>query len=400
MPPRVYITGIGIVSAMGVGVEANLSFAKKGKSPVGKPQILKTLQEEHYPLAEVLLSNEELKNRLGLKNTRVYSRTALLAMVAAKEALDHAGLKPDLTMGYISGTSVGGMDKGEYLYDGFIRHHGDWNLHHAHVHDCGESTQTTAESLGITNKAITISTACSSGANAIMHGARLIKAGKLKRVVAGGTDALTRFTVNGFRSLMILSNELCTPFDRDRKGLNLGEGAGYVVLESEEVVVKEGRVPLCELTGYANTCDAYHQTASSPEGNGAWLAVTGAIRQAKLNPADVQYINVHGTATPNNDLSEGIALKRVFGDRLPAFSSTKALTGHTLGAAGGIEAVLSALSIQKGIIFPNLHYKTPIEEVGQAPVTRWLEGQEIQNVLSNSFGFGGNNTSLVFSKAR
>jgi 3-oxoacyl-[acyl-carrier-protein] synthase I len=394
---KVYVTGIGMVSAMGVGVEQSLAFAKKGKSPVAKPQILKTLQADHFPLAEVLLNNEQMVAMLALKGGRTYSRTSLLAMLAAKEAFHMAGIASGEGVAYISGTSVGGMDRGEHLYDGFARKQGIFDLHDALVHDCGESTQTVANHLGFTGKRITISTACSSAANAIMYGIRLIQAGKATRVVAGGTDALARFTVNGFRSLMILSDELCQPFDKNRKGLNLGEGAGYVVLESEEAVANAGKKPICQLSGYANTCDAYHQTASSPDGHGAYLAISAAIKKAGLQPADIQYINAHGTATPNNDLTEGIALKRVFGDTLPMFSSTKAMTGHTLGAAGGIEAVLSALAVQKGIIVPNLHYNTAIDEVGQAPVTKWLENQSIQHVLSNSFGFGGNNSSLVFS---
>lgn len=397
MGPKVYVTGIGIVSAMGKGVEASMTFARKGKSPVGSPRHLSTLQEGHYPLAEVPFSNEEMISFLHLPKGRVYSRTSLLAMVAAKEAMEMAGILPDNQTALISGSSVGGMDQGENFYDGFIRKNGPFDLHDILVHDCGESTKTMAEYLNIRRKAITVSTACSSAANAIMHGGRLIKAGKMTRVLAGGTDALTRFTVNGFRSLMILSDELCLPFDKNRKGLNLGEGAGYVVLESEEVLEREGRTPLCELTGYANTCDAYHQTASSPDGNGAFLAISGAIKKAGLQPSDIDYINAHGTATPNNDLSEGIALKRVFGEKLPLFSSTKALTGHTLGAAGGIEAVISALSIKNGWVLPNLHFKTAIDEVGQAPVTTFLENQRIRHVLSNSFGFGGNNSSLVFS---
>lgn len=397
MPAKVVVTGIGMVSAMGLGWEPSLAFAKKGKSPVAPPRFLDTLQKGQFPLAEVPASDDALRDQLGLGNERVYSRTSLLAITAAKEAFSMAGIPAWEEVGFISGTSVGGMDKGEKLFNGFVRKQGAWDLHYALVHDCGESTQTVANYLQLTGKILTISTACSSAANAIMHGCRLIKAGKAKRIIAGGTDSLTRFTVNGFRSLMILSDELCQPFDKNRKGLNLGEGAGYIVLEAEEIVQKEGRTALCEVSGYANTCDAYHQTASSPDGNGAWLAIKGALQQAALQPGEIDYINAHGTATPNNDLSEGIALKRVFGETLPAFSSTKALTGHTLGAAGGIEAVLSALSIQKGILFPNLHYHTPIDEIGQAPVTTWAENQPIRHVLSNSFGFGGNNTSLVFS---
>jgi 3-oxoacyl-(acyl-carrier-protein) synthase len=399
MSQKVYVTGLGVVSAMGLGVEANLTSAKTGQTFVRKPLLLDTLLNKNYPLAEVTYSDLELKSLLNLTSDSYFSRTSLMAMLAVKEAIHSASFTSELDnrTALISGTSVGGMDKGEEFFDGFIRKNGNFDLHHALIHDCGESTLAIAKHFKIKGYTSTISTACSSAANAIMLAARLIKAGKIDRAIAGGTDALTRFTLNGFRSLMILSDEPSQPFDLNRKGLNLGEGAGYIILESEEILKKENRKPICELSGYANTCDAYHQTASSPEGNGARLAINGALKKANLSPADIDYINTHGTGTPNNDLSEGKAMKHIFGDILPAFSSTKSLTGHTLGAAGGIEAVLATLSIQRGIIYPNLNFQQPIEELGIIPATEWESDKSIKHVLSNSFGFGGNNTSLIFS---
>jgi 3-oxoacyl-[acyl-carrier-protein] synthase-1 len=220
----------------------------------------------------------------------------------------------------------------------------------------------------------------------------------LERAVAGGADALSLFTINGFNSLMILSDEFCRPFDGRRKGLNLGEGAGYVVLESEKSLMKSGKEPLAELTGYGNACDAFHQTASSADGQGACLAMTKALETAGLAPSDVDYINVHGTGTVNNDLSEGTAIARIFGKDVPPFSSTKAYTGHTLAAAGGIEAVFSVLALQHKVVFPNLHFGEPMPELRMQPVTQWGTGKQLKHVLSNSFGFGGNNSSLLFSK--
>lgn len=399
MSQKVYVTGIGIVSAMGLGVEANLMSAQTGQTFARKPLLLDTLLKNDFPLAEVPYSDAELKSFLNLNKDSYFSRTSLMAMVAVKEAILSARFSEELDnrTALISGTSVGGMDKGENFFDGFIRKNGDFDLHNVLVHDCGESTLAIAKHFKINGYTSTISTACSSAANAIMLAARLIKAGKIDRAIAGGTDALTRFTLNGFRSLMILSDQPSQPFDQNRKGLNLGEGAGYIVLESEEILKKENRKPICELSGYANTCDAYHQTASSPEGNGARLAINEALKKANLSPSDIDYINTHGTGTPNNDLSEGHAMKSVFGEKLPSFSSTKSLTGHTLGAAGGIEAVLATLSIQRGIIYPNLNFQQPIDELGIIPATEWQSGKSIKHVVSNSFGFGGNNTSLVFS---
>ena len=232
-----------------------------------------------------------------------------------------------------------------------------------------------------------------------MLGARLIKAGFLDRVIVGGSDCLSKFTINGFKTLMILSDTDCQPFDENRKGLNLGEGAAFLVLESEDIIKKCNKKVLAYLTGYGNANDAYHQTASSEYGDGATLAMQKAFKIAGIMPSAIDYINAHGTATPNNDLSEGRAIKRVFGDDLPSLSSTKAFTGHTLAAAGVVEAVFSVLALQHQIIFPNLNFQTPIKDLGIIPATQ-TKSQKVVNVLSNSFGFGGNCTSLIFSKAK
>jgi 3-oxoacyl-[acyl-carrier-protein] synthase-1 len=153
-----------------------------------------------------------------------------------------------------------------------------------------------------------------------------------------------------------------------------------------------------ELTGYSNANDAYHQTASSPEGNGAFLAMQGALGMSHIQTERISYINVHGTGTQNNDLSEGVALERLFGDKVPLFSSTKSYTGHTLGAAGAIEAVFAVLAISNSMIFPNLYFSTPMKELRIKPVTKLIQDADVRNVLSNSFGFGGNSSSLIFSK--
>ena len=226
----------------------------------------------------------------------------------------------------------------------------------------------------------------------------MIKSGKLDRVIVGGTDALSKFTINGFKTLMILSDGYNKPFDNNRKGLNLGEAAAFLVLESEELVKKENKKVLARVSGYANANDAFHQTASSENGDGAFLAMEKAFKIANLQPDQIDYVNVHGTATPNNDLSEGRALVRLFGEnKVPDFSSTKAFTGHTLAAAAAIEAVFSVLAIQNNVVFPNLNFETPMAEFDLIPQTT-LKNKNIEHVLSNSFGFGGNCSTLIFSK--
>ena len=225
----------------------------------------------------------------------------------------------------------------------------------------------------------------------------MIKSGKLDRVIVGGADCLSKFTINGFKTLMILSETDCKPFDENRTGLNLGEAAAFLVLESDKVIEKEKKEVLAYVSGYANANDAFHQTASSENGEGATLAMKKALEIANLSPNDIDYINAHGTATPNNDSSESKAILRVFENNVPSFSSTKGYTGHTLAAAGAIEAVYSVLALQHNLVFPNLNFETPIVATELIPVTEVLQ-KNINHVLSNSFGFGGNCSTLIFSK--
>ncbi|MCH2045184.1 MAG: beta-ketoacyl-[acyl-carrier-protein] synthase family protein [Saprospiraceae bacterium] len=398
MVKRVFVTGIGIISAIGNNLAETITYIKSSATGVGTTKYLDTAHRETFPLAEVKLTNEQLHERIKMPNPEVYSRAASLGLLAAREALASAQIT-DIEAhrtGLISATTVGGMDRSEPFYQNFVKKNEMEGVEVLLTHECGDSTEKIADALGIHSFVSTISTACSSSANSVMFGARLIKHGILDRAVVGGTDALTRFTLNGFNTLKILDEAFCQPFDQNRRGLNLGEGAAFLVIESEDTADKD-RI-LAELTGYANTNDAYHQTASSPEGLGAYLAMKNALDRAQLQPSDISYINVHGTGTLNNDLSEGRAMLRLFDGNLPMFSSTKAFTGHTLGSAGSIEAVLAVLAIQKGWIYPNLRFKNPIEELAIVPVTELKQELAIEHVLSNSFGFGGNSSSLVFSK--
>jgi 3-oxoacyl-[acyl-carrier-protein] synthase II len=400
MSSRVFITGIGIISAIGNTVEATLESLRNGKSGIGKLDNFSTRHRGILAVGEVKSSDALLKQLCGISQNARYSRTALLGMIAAREAVSKASIEniKQFRTGIVSATSVGGMGLAENHFMEYLDpDDNDENLDYINTLDCSDSTERIADHLGITDYLSTISTACSSSANSIMFGARLIKLGLVDRVVAGGTDSLSRFTVNGFMCLKILDGRPCKPFDATRNGLNLGEGAGYVVLESERAA--RGKNILCELSGYGNANDAYHQTASSPEGNGAFSAMQKAFAVSGLSPGRIDYINAHGTATELNDLSEGLAIKKIFGDKIPFLSSTKAFTGHTLAAAGGIEAVLSVLAIQHKIIFPNLNFNTPMPELGIVPVRNLITGHGVNHVLSNSFGFGGNTSSLIFSRA-
>ena len=196
---------------------------------------------------------------------------------------------------------------------------------------------------------------------------------------------------------MILDHEQCRPFDATRAGLNLGEGAAYIVLETAASARKRGVTPIGELNGYGNACDAFHQTASSDDGEGAYLAMQKALDMSGLQPADIDYVNAHGTGTPNNDVSESQALKRVFGQHMPKVSSTKGMTGHTTSASGSVEAVICLLALQQGIVPANYGWKQPMEN-GITPVTACLQNVELKHVMCNSFGFGGNDSSLIISR--
>lgn len=397
---NIYVTGLGVVSGIGRGVAENIASLRELRHGMGKVTLFPTQLD--VPVSEVKYSNEELKQLLSMDIQRTISRTALLGMLAAKEAVEDARLDVfSLRTGFISSTSVGGMDLSEQFYVPFRQDNSKGRLRNVIAHDCGASTEMIADYLQVEDYVTTISTACSSAANAIMLGARMIRNGLLDAAIVGGTDALCKFTLNGFNSLMILDKEHCRPFDASRAGLNLGEGAGYIVLQSEESLHKKEPSPqqkaYCLLSGYANVNEAFHQTGSSPEGNGPFWAMNEAMIQSGIPANEIDYINVHGTGTPNNDLSEGFALRRIFGDNTPPFSSVKAFIGHTLGASEGIEAVYSVLSVRHGFIYPNLNFRQPIEDTGLIPETSFQEGLPIRNVLSNSFGFGGNNSSILFS---
>ena len=391
----VWITGSGVVSAIGLDKRECLASLLAERSGVGEVQYLQTSHHE-FPVGEVKLSNGQMRERLGIAPDALTTRTALMGMLALQEALQEAevsaGMLPETA--FISGTTVGGMDKSEQYYLDFLS--GESHMEYIALHDCGSCSEAVAQHFGEWAMVTTPSTACSSAANAIILGANMIRCGEADMVVAGGSECITKFHLNGFHSLMILDERPCRPFDATRNGLNLGEGAAYLVLESAEHAQRRGVPAQAVLSGYGNGCDAFHQTASSPDGEGAFLAMKEALEMAGLSPQDVGYVNAHGTGTPNNDLSESHALRRIFGPQLPPFSSTKPFTGHTTSASGSIEAVFCLLAMRNGFIPANLNWSQPIEE-GLVPVTATLKAG-LEHVLCNAFGFGGNDSSLLFSK--
>ena len=418
---------MGIVSALGNNVEENLYALLENRSGIAPLHYLKTSHTD-FPVGEVKMTDEEMVKLLNIAENQPTTRTSLMGMLALKEALQTSHLIPQtshlkpltshlsphtsyltpLRIALISGTTVGGMDKSEQFYLDFLEN--DTQNAYISTHDCGACTEMIADYFGIFSQVDTISTACSSAANAIILGAELLKSGRADIVIAGGSECLTKFHLNGFNALMILDREPCRPFDATRAGINLGEGAAYIVMETtknfnQRLQQNPALKAYCKLSGYANTCDAYHQTASDPDGEGAYLSMKKALETAQLTPNQINYINAHGTGTGNNDLSEGNAIVRLFGENPPPVSSTKSFTGHTTSAAGCVESIFAILALQHNFIPSNLNFSEKMPELNFTPyfnrqldIRSEISEIEINHVLKNSFGFGGNDSSLIFSK--
>ena len=386
---RIVVTGIGTISAIGLNRQDTLQSLLHEQTGIGFMHHLNSVHH-HLPVGEVPCSNAELAKKAGVEGP--LPRTALLGLLAAQEALTQAHATPSKRMAFISGTTVGGMDLTEQNWSAYIRgeHCGTIAMHEA-----GVTTELIARHLGSFGFITTPSTACSSALNAIMIGADLLRTGQTDIALVGGSESLSLFHFNGFRTLMILDEKPCRPFDATRAGLNLGEGAGYLVIESEQHALARGAKILAYIGGYANTCDAFHQTASSADGQGAYMAMLQTLAMAKVEPQEIDYINAHGTATPNNDLSESAALIRLFGEKMPAVSSTKAFTGHTTSASGGLEAAICVMAMQEGFVPANLHWQETAE--GLITPAVHTEYRPLHRVLCNAFGFGGNESSLLLS---
>jgi 3-oxoacyl-(acyl-carrier-protein) synthase len=386
---------MGAISAIGDSVAANHKSLKEGRSGISALSEFPSRYSGTLPCGEIKISTEALRQKLGVTEPGI-TRTSMLALHAFQEAVEDAALEPELISfhrtAHIGASTVGGMCLTDELYnDANKKENGSEYLS---AYDCASVTlflQSRFRMSGILN---TINTACSSSANSIMYGARLMQAGLADRAIVGGVDSLAKFTINGFNSLRILSSEACAPFDENRKGLNLGEAAAFLVLEKEEYI--SDKKVYAELTGYGNANDAYHPSSLSPDGDGPYLAMQAALETASLKPEAIGYINAHGTGTENNDEVESRAMRRLFGT-VPAFSSTKSNIGHTLGASGAIEAVYSVLALFNQELYPALNFSKPIPGIDLIPVLQY-EQSALHHAMSNSFGFGGNCSSLIFSK--
>lgn len=389
------ITALGAISSIGSNVPEHRDALAQGISGMGPLQYCETQFAGKMPFGEVPFSNHELEQRLNISDSSV-TRTSLLALHALSECIAGSGCTGDelqsTRTALVVGNTVGGMCLTDSLYaDANLLRTGSPYLK---SYDCGHVTLFLQKHFKIGGLCNTINTACSSSSNAIQYGVRLIQTGLADRALVGGADSLSKFTINGFNALGILSEQDCKPFDRQRKGLNLGEAAGFIMLE--RVGNSAPKPVYVRVSGFANRNDAFHPSALSDEGHGPYLAMQNALNTAQLNPLDIDFISAHGTGTENNDLVESRAMLRLFGT-VPPFVSFKSRIGHTLGASAAVESVLSLISLTHQELYPGLRFEQPIEETGLKPI-QTTQKKKLQHVMSNSFGFGGNCSSLIFSQ--
>jgi len=389
---RIAVTGLGVVSPFGVGTKAYWNGLSAGVCAIRPVTLIETEGFRCRIAAEV-------PNGIGGSLRR--SRADRFALAAAREALEDAGLSrvERAEAALVVGAVGGGMLEAEAWY--WERYRGSRppsrptprsTLPFAHAEALGNA-------LGLEGPRETVVMACSSGAASVALAADLIADGVVATALAGGVDALTRICFMGFNALKLLCPEPCRPFDRDRRGLSIGEGAAFVVLEDLERARARGARIYATLAGHGMTTDAYHVTAPHPEGEGMVRAMATALARARLAPKAVGYANAHGTATPQNDRIEARAIREVFGPGQLLVSSTKSMIGHTMAAAGALEAVATVLALVHEVVPPTANLETPDPDVAFDCVPRVAREAPVEYAISNSFGFGGQNVTLLFGRA-
>ncbi|MBZ4687144.1 MAG: fabF [Clostridiales bacterium] len=407
---RVVVTGMGVISPVGIGLENFWQSLVEGKSGVGPITHFDASELSTRIAAEV--KDFDAKDYIDRKEAKRMDRFTQFAVAAAKMASQDAGLEMEKLnsdrVGVVLGTGIGGIDtfekqhkvlqdKGPGRVSPFFVPMMIANMAAGHI----------SINLGAKGPNYTVITACASGTNAIGEAFKLLQRGDADVVITGGTEAaITPMSFSGFCSMKALSThndepqKASRPFDKNRDGFVMGEGSGILILETLEHAKKRGASIYAEIVGYGATADAYHITAPAPEGEGGARAMSNALKDAGLNPSDIDYINAHGTSTPLNDKFETAAIKKVFGDNAKkvAISSTKSMIGHLLGAAGAVELITSILTINKGIITPTINYEERDPECDLDYVPNEAREANVNYALSNSLGFGGHNATLIVKK--
>jgi 3-oxoacyl-[acyl-carrier-protein] synthase II len=398
----VIVTGMGIVCAIGEDKDSFWHALSHGKCGIGPVDLFDVSGYRSRIGGQV--RNVDFYSRLSAKECRRLGRCATLGLWAAHEAMEATRIMerdiPPERIGVVLGAGAGGVFEAEQyrrkLYEGRV------NLRPSSLMPfpaCNLS-DAIANLHGFHGPRSTIATACSSSATAIGYGAALIRSGRADVIIAGGSESLSELTFSGFNSLRSVDRTTCRPFDRNREGLVLGESGSILVLESQRLADAHGIAGYARVLGYGICADAYHMTSPDPQGEGAEKSMLNALNNAAIAPEAVDYINAHGTGTPVNDKVETLAIKRLFGKRAHSIpvSSIKSALGHCLGAAGGVEAIATVLALRHGVLPPTLNYQEPDPDCDLDYVPNEARVGNIQVALSNSFAFGGNNTTLVFEK--
>jgi 3-oxoacyl-(acyl-carrier-protein) synthase len=387
------ITGLGIVAAAGRNAEEVWQSVTAGNCGLRPLTLFQAPRYGQVPVGEVRHDLQELGAPLR------GSRSDKLGWLAARDAIRAANINvADYAerAGVLLGCSVGGSFDSERFLIALMKR-GVMRPRPTRFHECTSAVDVIADGFGLYGPSLAVATACSSGAIAIAAAAEMIQAGEADVMIAGGTDSLSRTTWSGFHSLLLVDAQGCRPFDATRGGMSFGEGAAVLILENEETARRRGAKIIARLSGWGASCDAHHATAPHPEGAGALAAMQSALRRAGLAASAVDYVNAHGTGTRDNDLAEARAMRTLFADRVPAFSSTKRIFGHALAASGALEAVVCVEALRRGQLPPNPGFSQVDPAIGLEPIMA-MRSAPLRHVMSNSFGFGGNNAALIFSQ--
>ena len=400
-PPRVVITGAGIVTGLGLGWKPNADGFRAGRTAFRPVTLFDVSRQRVKVAAEADLPKTLPPTRLSARQAGRLDRASTMLLFASLEAWQQAGWEPSDDLPLVLGTTSGGMSLGEDYFRQAVQlplRHRRQPTRALHYQSQTQG-RIVADALGFSGAITIISNACASGSNAIGHAWELLRRGRAERALAGGYDGLNQLVFSGFDSLQALSPTICRPFDAHRDGLGIGEGAAMLALETLESACRRGAVILGELSGYGATIDLHHLTQPHPQGDAALASMTQACALAGLTPADVDYVNAHGTGTPLNDGAEAVAINRWAGNRVGTLpvSSTKAGVGHLLGAAGAVEAVVCLMTLREQWLPPEIAFETP-DAACAFPVVREPRDAPVNVALSNSFGFGGVNATLILRR--
>jgi 3-oxoacyl-[acyl-carrier-protein] synthase II len=401
MKRRIAVTGIGLTTALGADRETSWRRLLEGDCGIRPATVFDTEGYRSRVAAEVDMV--PIDRGLTPLERRRLSRGDRIGVHAAAEAIRDAGILDSpierSRIGVALGAGTADLLRNEVFYrtwitDGFehARPSDAWN------HFLSTPVDAIAARWGFEGPRACIVAACSSSTIALGRGVEAIRAGRADVMLAGGTDAMSRLTFSGFNLLRLMDPAPCRPFDRSRAGMNIGEGAGILVLEELEHARRRGARIYAELAGHSLACEAYHPTAPEPEGKPVASIVTLALDDAELDPSVVDHVNAHGTATPQNDLAEARGFRRVFGDRVARvpITSVKSMVGHCLGAAGAVEAAIAVLTIAAGTIPPTIHHAETDADCGVDIVANEAREQRVRVAVSTSLGFGGNDSAVVF----